>query len=866
MGCEICRNENRENIDFRLTRDGQMPIELKQKYGEGDNYRNNETYLEEKLNLKYSISPQSLEDQKEKQHDENQLNSKRDELSNNNKNKEYVINTLNIYSNNTIHFGSRNKKKKEKNDTNDNNYENKENTLFETGSTIKKENIKNEGEKKILRSSLKNRNDKNKDKTCRNKVDIENKENNDLTDNKIDKKKNRVKYKDSPTHTHRNKDRDKLKHSHHSHHSHHSNKSLKSHKSHKSHSKDRKKSEEKDKKKNTKKEDKNENEKKLEKKISFSDNEDSQNNDDKSEKKDNKEEEQEEQEDSNNNDDSEDNEDNESEEKEKEKKEKKRKKKRRSLIKYSYTKQISKKTEKINMLLQDIDHSKIDRILNEAPKREKTTLEKLIIYFQKYTKKLSLIERAWLIYKWITENIEYDIEGENSYSYDISEALTFKRGKSICSGYVGLFKKISDNLELTAERIEGFSKVFNFNLEEKIEYLEDSEKHEWNAVQIENEWYLIDTTLGAGYLENEKTYIKKFNPYFFFTPPQEFVRDHLPFESKWQLLPKSKKISQQTFMAFAPLKTDFFTLGFNSIEPDFTFNNVKEKGNFTLYFEKNKGIMNHNHIKVMAKLYLIEDENINKEITNSIMEIRNDDSYEINYLINKKGEYKLKIFGNDGSKKEYNELCTLQLTSEKEAVKYKAYPLTTEFYYNSDIKLIRPNYGVLKEGNKIDFELKCSTYDKLFIGINTNEGDNYIEMHNENNTFIEDEFLIYGKKVMIACKGKNENSYDTIFEFEVLPITKKKSTITHPYVFPGPKNKLIEPICDRLKKGKKVSFSIKCESLEEMAVIDGDDLHPLNKKNNIFSGSVKISGKGDVKIAYKKEDGEYNTLYLYKLI
>ena len=139
-------------------------------------------------------------------------------------------------------------------------------------------------------------------------------------------------------------------------------------------------------------------------------------------------------------------------------------------------------------------------------------------------------------------------------------------------------------------------------------------------------------------------------------------------------------------------------------------------------------------------------------------------------------------------------------------------------------------------------------------------------MHNENNTFIEDEFLIYGKKVMIACKGKNENSYDTIFEFEVLPITKKKSTITHPYVFPGPKNKLIEPICDRLKKGKKVSFSIKCESLEEMAVIDGDDLHPLNKKNNIFSGSVKISGKGDVKIAYKKEDGEYNTLYLYKLI
>ena len=143
MGCEICRNENRENIDFRLTRDGQMPIELKQKYREGDNYRNNETYLEEKLNLKYSISPQSLEDLKEKQHDENQLNSKRDELSNNNKNKEYVINTVNIYSNNTIHFGSRNKKKKEKNDTNDNNYENKEKIHYlKQGLLLKKKILK----------------------------------------------------------------------------------------------------------------------------------------------------------------------------------------------------------------------------------------------------------------------------------------------------------------------------------------------------------------------------------------------------------------------------------------------------------------------------------------------------------------------------------------------------------------------------------------------------------------------------------------------------------------------------------------------------------------------------------------------------
>ena len=489
---------------------------------------------------------------------------------------------------------------------------------------------------------------------------------------------------------------------------------------------------------------------------------------------------------------------------------------------------------------------------------------------RKHIKKLSLIERAWLIYKWITENIEYDLEGLNAYSYDISEEATIKRGKTISSGYAKLYKKLSDNLELTSERIEGFSKVYNFNFDEIIENIEESEKHDWNAVQIDNEWFLLDTTWGSGYIKDEK-FIKQYNPYYFFTPPQEFVRGHLPFESKWQLLPKSKRVCHQNFMAFAPLKKDFYIFGFNAIEPDFTFNNAKEKGKITLYFEKNKEI-NRDNINIKAQLYLIDDENNNdnnnkedKEIINSILEIRNDDYFEINYILNKKGEYKVKIFGNDGIFKEYKELCTLRLTSEKDEIKTKKYPFTTDFYHNSDIKIINPTNGILKEGNKVNFEIKTSTYDKLYICTNTDVEKNYIQMYKENNIYKEEDFLIYGKKVIIACKRENIDNYSSILEYDVLPITKKRSTITHPHVFIGPKTKLIEPICDKLKKGKKVNFSVKGESVEEMAVMDCDDIIKLERKNNIFSGSVKISGKGDVKIVYKNENDVYEVLYLYKI-
>ena len=396
------------------------------------------------------------------------------------------------------------------------------------------------------------------------------------------------------------------------------------------------------------------------------------------------------------------------------------------------------------------------------------------------------------------------------------------------------------------------------------ENIEDSEIHEWNAVHIEEEWYLIDTTWGSGFSMDGKNFIKKFNPYYFFTPPQEFVRGHLPFISKWQLLPKPKKISQQIFMSFASLKSNFFTVGFNSIDPDFNINEVKEKGKFELYFEKSKDI-NHDKIKVKAKLYLVENENKCKEIKNSILEIRKEDCYEINYLISKKGDYKLQIFGCDDNIKEYSELCTLQLKSDKDVIKPKTYPTTTEFYYNSDIKIIHPNNGTLKEGNKISFEIKTLTWDKLYLGIITDEGSNYIEMGKDNNSFKEEDFLIYGKKVTICCKDEIENNYNTILEFEVIPITRKKNTITHPQVFDGPKNKLIEPICDKLKRGKKINFAIKCELIEEMGISDGDNIHKLVKKNGVFTGTVKITGRKELKIIYKKEDGGYGDLYTYKI-
>ena len=861
MGCELCQNDNRENIEFKLAREGERPIELKNKSDE-ENYLDKETYyssLEERLNEKYSISPNILEELKEKikfTSENNQLNEQNYELDNKN-NNEY----LNLYNNNDLQYNSRNKKDNEgkkviENDININK-ETLEKDIFETGLTTNKDNLKNEEDIEKLKNNLKDKKDK-KDKKRRNKKEEEYKDskdnNDDLNGNENDENNsNKKRSKDKRHHSHhshknkskeKSKDKDKNKEK---------RKDKSKDKHHRSHSKNRKKTREKDKNDNSenKEKEKNDNSENNEEEVIKIIVDNNNNNDDEKE---------------NNFQNSDDNKieksitnDKEKEEENNKDNESNNENENNNIIKHSDTKQIYEKTAKINSLLKAIRHSKIDKIIKEAPKREKTTLEKLIHFFQKHSKKLSLVERAWLIYKWITLHIEYDFEGVGNKNYDISPEATFKRGKTICSGYAGLYKKITDNLELIVERIGGYSKGFNFKLSENIE---DSEKHEWNAVQIDNEWFFVESTWGAGYSDDDKIFIKRFTPYFFFTPPIQYVREHLPFDEKWQLLPKTKIVDQKTFMTFAPLKSSFFILGFDSIEPDFTFNNVKEKGKFILYCGKNKEV-SYDNIKIMAKLYLIEDEKNSKEIKNSILEIKKDDFYEVNYYINNKGEYKLKIFGNQGKAIEYNELCTLILISDKDSAKKRSYPSTTGLYYNSDLKIIQPNKGILKEGTKINFEFKTSTYDQLYIGIKTDKGANFMEMSKNNNIFKEEDFLIHGNKVIISCKGEKENSYSTIVEFDV---TKSKKGLTYPQVFAGPKNKLIEPICDKLKKGKKVKFEIKSDLIEEMAVADGEELHKLEKNNGVFTGEIRISGKGDVKIAFKKEEGGFGVLYSYKII
>src|SRR6185503_17577227 len=88
--------------------------------------------------------------------------------------------------------------------------------------------------------------------------------------------------------------------------------------------------------------------------------------------------------------------------------------------------------------------------------------------------------------------------------------------------------------------------------------------HTWNAVYLDSTWHLLDVTWASGFVSFANEYVKKFNEFYFLTPPDQFIRDHYPEDLRWTLLndpPVYREYSQSPFRYSGFLKaglTNYF--------------------------------------------------------------------------------------------------------------------------------------------------------------------------------------------------------------------------------------------------------------------------------------------------------------------
>jgi transglutaminase/protease-like cytokinesis protein 3 len=191
----------------------------------------------------------------------------------------------------------------------------------------------------------------------------------------------------------------------------------------------------------------------------------------------------------------------------------------------------------IDSKVTDIPVNSPDSLARQLTARYKTDLEKV---------------RA--IFKWITENIAYNVNparnirkrSSSSYLLDdpkdttalkpLSERVAIdvlERRLAFCDGYARLFKTLCEYAGIKSEVITGYAsggigrRRFKF-----------SSNHRWNAVYIDSSWHLLDVTWASGYVTfHSDEFVKHFNESYFLTPAKEFIRDHYPEDLRWTLLP-----------------------------------------------------------------------------------------------------------------------------------------------------------------------------------------------------------------------------------------------------------------------------------------------------------------------------------------
>jgi transglutaminase/protease-like cytokinesis protein 3 len=165
---------------------------------------------------------------------------------------------------------------------------------------------------------------------------------------------------------------------------------------------------------------------------------------------------------------------------------------------------------------------------------------------------------AKAVHDYVADRVAYDVVSYRAGRYPPQDAETvFRSHLSVCAGYSALFEAIGRAAGLHDETIVGRARGI---VREGM-----GEGHAWNAVQLDNQWYLVDTTWDAGSVD-EDGFHKEYRTSYFLAPPSVFIPLHYPDEAHWQLL--TPALSEGEYLRLPLMRPEFFAESLQLRAPD----------------------------------------------------------------------------------------------------------------------------------------------------------------------------------------------------------------------------------------------------------------------------------------------------------
>lgn len=351
------------------------------------------------------------------------------------------------------------------------------------------------------------------------------------------------------------------------------------------------------------------------------------------------------------------------------------------------------------------------------------------------------LEKARLIYAWITHNIDYNFSGFLSGQYgDVSPEGVLKNRKGVCTGYANLFQALAQEMGLEAHVIEGYAKGYGYAVGNSTEI-----NHAWNAVKIDNAWFLIDSTWGAGYIQNNQ-FKKKFNPFYFATKPNQFIYNHLPSDNNWQLL--TRRYSKQKFEQLPEVSPAFFEYNLNVVNPK----------SHTIQASKNAEVILNvpNDIVISADLF-----SNSSPLANSTLIQKEHNQTRINVAFPSSGTYQLNIYAKPkGQSGNYDHAISFRVVASQSG---EPFPITYGSFSDNQVYLETPLQQTLPANQSVYFKLHVPNAQD--VQVISQQSSKWTPLSGLGN-FFEGTVPIKPGKVIVIARFPNQSSYQSLIEYE----------------------------------------------------------------------------------------------------
>ncbi|OUS02100.1 hypothetical protein A9Q86_05465 [Flavobacteriales bacterium 33_180_T64] len=287
-----------------------------------------------------------------------------------------------------------------------------------------------------------------------------------------------------------------------------------------------------------------------------------------------------------------------------------------------------------------IDFTRADNI---AKLNEGASLNNLSLLAEELTSKLPTeIEKFRAIHTWVCENIKADSNQHDTvtrnrkklqndslafmnWNYEYKKIVfkkLLKHKTTMCTGYAYLIKELCFLANLKCEIVNGYARTVDSNIN-KLESL----NHSWNAIYLDNKWYLCDATWSSGFINSSHVFVKNYNEGYFLADPILFAKNHYPLHKKWLL---NDTLIHSKFIAGPLVYVEAFNQNLIPISPEKMVVEIKKKAeiNFSLKFSKSTAI---------DKIALIQISR-NKTTVLDIYDIKNENGLiQFKHLFKRKG-------------------------------------------------------------------------------------------------------------------------------------------------------------------------------------------------------------------------------------